>query len=311
MGQVRAEWQRAGGQAITPGHIYQAAGEIDRLKLVIRQNSGWRHCGELPTIAYYQACSLVRRLGDRFAFTWHVTALVLALPVAAVALPILVLLTRDVLWTLGLGLLIFGLASAAFALLCLTPPDSTLTGLLEQQRRSRKTRLANLASSREALERAVLLHQSYVYQHQLASRYGELSRHHQDLLLRLKSRKNQLQLVDWRSLRGTDFERFLVDVFEALGYTVQTTKASGDQGVDLIATKAGRRIAVQAKGYSNSVGTSAVQEVVAGRGCYRCDACAVITNSHFTRGAKDCAHANHCQLVDGGMIPALIDGQMF
>jgi hypothetical protein len=311
MDQVRAEWQRAGGQAITPAHISHAAAQIDGLKAAIRQNSGWRHCGELPAIAYYRACSLVRKIGDRFAFTWHVTSLVLALAVTAVALPILALLTRDVLWTLGLGLLIVGLATVAFAVMCLNPLDATLNGLLEQRRRGRKARLASLAASREALARAERLHHSYVHQHQLASRHAELSRRHQDLLLRLKSRKNQLQLVDWRTLRDTDFERFLVDVFETLGYAVQTTKASGDQGVDLILAKGGRRVAVQAKGYAGAVGVSAVQEVVAGRGVYRCDSCAVVTNSRFTRGAKDCSRANSCQLVDGGMIPALIDGHVF
>jgi HJR/Mrr/RecB family endonuclease len=125
------------------------------------------------------------------------------------------------------------------------------------------------------------------------------------------SRKNQLLCRDWRSLQGTKFEAFLVEVFEYLGYSVQTTKASGDQGVDLIAVKGGRSLAVQAKGYEKSVGNAAVQEVVAGMQYYKCGECMVITNSVFTRGAYDLARETGCLLVDGERIPSLIEGAIF
>jgi Restriction endonuclease len=75
-----------------------------------------------------------------------------------------------------------------------------------------------------------------------------------ELQQRFNDRKNRLLAVNWRSLRGVDFERFLVDVFEALGFTVRTTKTTGDQGVDLLAFKGKLRLAVQAKGYGGSVG---------------------------------------------------------
>ena len=42
------------------------------------------------------------------------------------------------------------------------------------------------------------------------------------------------------------------------------------------------RIAVQAKGYVESVGNGAVQEALAGMAFYKCQRCAVITNSRFT-----------------------------
>lgn len=79
-----------------------------------------------------------------------------------------------------------------------------------------------------------------------------------------KNRRNQLLLRDWRHLRGLAFEQFLVEVFEALGYVVETTKASGDQSVDLIAVKDGIRIAIQAKGYDGNVGNDAVRQAYPG-----------------------------------------------
>jgi hypothetical protein len=132
-----------------------------------------------------------------------------------------------------------------------------------------------------------------------------------ELTALLASAKYQLIHTDWRSMRGTAFEDFLARVFEALGYQVKRTKASGDQGVDLIVTGNGRRIAVQAKGYSESVGNHAVMEIVAGMTFYQCDCCVVITNSHFTSGAVALARANKCRLIDGSQIPDLIEGRVY
>ncbi len=126
----------------------------------------------------------------------------------------------------------------------------------------------------------------------------------------LASAKYRLVHMDWRALRGVPFESFLSEVFDMLGYAVQTTKASGDQGVDLIAAGKGRRIAVQAKGYEGHVGNHAIMEVYTGMKIYQCETCVVITNSSFTRAATDCAQGVRCLLIDGSRIPDLIEGRI-
>lgn len=70
------------------------------------------------------------------------------------------------------------------------------------------------------------------------------------------------------------------------------------------------RFAIQAKGYSGSVGNSAVQEAYAGMTFYGCNRCAVITNSEFTSGAAALAAKTGCMLIDGDLIPRLIAGQL-
>jgi restriction endonuclease len=124
----------------------------------------------------------------------------------------------------------------------------------------------------------------------------------------LESAQWQLLHTDWRSLRGVDFENFLQRVFKVLGYNVQTTKATGDQGIDLILTAPGKRIGIQAKGYSGSIGNDAVQQAFTGRAYYRCESCAVITNSSFTAAAREAASQVGCALVDGYRLPELIKG---
>lgn len=100
------------------------------------------------------------------------------------------------------------------------------------------------------------------------------------------------------------------EVFEDLGYVVETTKASGDQGVDLLISRRGTRIAVQAKGYAESVGNSAVQEAHAGMAFYACHKSMVVTNSSFTTAAQQLAERIGCVLIDGSRVPDLIEGKI-
>ena len=85
---------------------------------------------------------------------------------------------------------------------------------------------------------------------------------------------------------------------------------TGDQGVDLVVEKGVSRYAIQAKGYHNSVGNGAVQAAVAGMAHYRCNACAVITNSRFTVSAEELALSNLCKLIGEDQIPALVLGRL-
>jgi len=126
----------------------------------------------------------------------------------------------------------------------------------------------------------------------------------------LQFQRETLLQENWKAMRGPEWEDFLARVFRLLGATVEPTGTSGDQGVDLIATVGPRRYAIQAKGYVSSVGNGAVQEAVAGMAHYRCNACAVITNSRFTTGAVELAESNRCRLIGEDDVPALVLGKM-
>jgi HJR/Mrr/RecB family endonuclease len=120
----------------------------------------------------------------------------------------------------------------------------------------------------------------------------------------------ELLLTDLRTLSGLQFEEFLEDVFKVLGYAeVVRTKASGDQGIDLIVDDGAERVAIQAKLYRGSVGNDAVQQAFAGMRHYRCDRCAVITNSVFTRSAQELAASTECKLIDGRRLRRVIAGK--
>ena len=118
--------------------------------------------------------------------------------------------------------------------------------------------------------------------------------------------RRRFSKIFWRRLSGENWECFLTDLFKAHGYSVELTKVSGDQGVDLIVQYSRFRLAVQAKGYSGSVGNAAVQEAVAGRIFYNCTHCAVITNSTFTKSARELASRTSCVLISESEIDDLI-----
>lgn len=99
---------------------------------------------------------------------------------------------------------------------------------------------------------------------------------------------------------GHDYEYLVARYLKGHGYTgAKVTKASGDYGVDVTAHKGGHKFAVQCKYYSKPVGISAVQEAVAGKAYYGCDAAMVVTNNTFTKAAQDLAKANGVILLEG------------
>ncbi|MBO4636978.1 MAG: restriction endonuclease [Clostridiales bacterium] len=98
---------------------------------------------------------------------------------------------------------------------------------------------------------------------------------------------------------GQKYERRVASYLRDRGFRkVDVTKASGDYGVDITARKLGKRYAIQCKYYSRPVGVNAVQQVVGGKAYYECDRAMVVTNTTFTRQAKELAELNDVILIE-------------
>lgn len=100
---------------------------------------------------------------------------------------------------------------------------------------------------------------------------------------------NSYTIDDIDNMSGREFEKYLFQLFEQMGYICTLTSESNDQGLDLIVERYGKKIGIQAKCYKNKVGNNAVQEVLSGVQYYNCDEGMVITNSLFTSSADDLA----------------------
>lgn len=127
------------------------------------------------------------------------------------------------------------------------------------------------------------------------------------LLIRLFLFNNKWSLRRIDKMKGAEFEKFMKEVYFLLGYKVEQTKISGDQGIDLIIKKFFKKTGVQLKRYSGKVGNSAVQEAVAGKKYYKLDKVCVLTTSYFTQSAKDLAKANGVELLNRDDLDKLLE----
>jgi restriction system protein len=117
-------------------------------------------------------------------------------------------------------------------------------------------------------------------------------------LYRKRQRLAQSGIADIDKMDGKTFEECLETLFTRLGYAVESTPYRGDWGGDLVIVKDKVRTVVQAKRYQKSVGVRAVQEVAAAKAKYRCTEAMVVTNSLYTRQARELARVNRVVLWD-------------
>jgi restriction system protein len=102
---------------------------------------------------------------------------------------------------------------------------------------------------------------------------------------------------DINLLSGIEFEAICKDRLEKANWQITTTVASGDQGVDLIATKGGTRVCIQCKRFASPVGNSAVQEVTAGKLHWHGTHAVVVSNAGFTKSAQALARSTGVLLM--------------
>ena len=99
-------------------------------------------------------------------------------------------------------------------------------------------------------------------------------------------------------MSGRQFETYLAIMYRSLGYRVSKTKGSGDFGADLILRVHNKKIGVQVKRYQQNVGVRAVQEILSSMSYYDLDEGWVVTNSYFTKAAKELARKGNIKLID-------------
>ena len=135
----------------------------------------------------------------------------------------------------------------------------------------------------------------------------EISNFEEELLSTVNSGSSPFVTInDVDLLDGYQFEGLLKILFEKMGYRVEHTPLSGDQGADLILTRFDDRIVVQAKCYSDKVSNKAVQEVVASISMYNASKGMVVTNNEFTNSAVELANSNNVELIGRFKLDSLI-----
>ena len=107
-----------------------------------------------------------------------------------------------------------------------------------------------------------------------------------------------MTVADTARMSGKEFELYVRDQLMRLeGYiNVELTRESGDMGADLVVRHKGKIIVVQCKRYAGTVGLQAVQEVLGAKSFYAADEAWVITDSTFTKAARNLAKKANVRL---------------
>ncbi len=108
-------------------------------------------------------------------------------------------------------------------------------------------------------------------------------------------------------LGGIEFEHWCAARIGEQGWSVRVTKATGDQGIDLEATKVNKVIVIQCKRWDQPVGNGAVQEIYAGKAYHLADAACVIATCGFTPSAHELARNIGVVLLDAQTIDEFTD----
>lgn len=115
---------------------------------------------------------------------------------------------------------------------------------------------------------------------------------------------------DINSLSGVEFENLCQQLIEKMGFSVDTTKASGDGGIDLIAHNdqpilSGKYI-IQCKRYSGSVGEPIIRDLFGVVTSERANKGILMTTGYFTKSAVSFADGKPIELIDGDKIIGLL-----
>jgi restriction system protein len=121
----------------------------------------------------------------------------------------------------------------------------------------------------------------------------------------LHARRAELKLAQLASLSPEGFEEFVGELFEALGYEVETVGGSGDEGVDLRLRRGDGMLAiVQCKYQKGVIGSPLLQKFLGTIHHTRSQKGFFVTTSTFTLAAEKFSSEQPIELVDG---PRLVE----
>jgi Restriction endonuclease len=220
-------------------------------------------------------------------------------------------------WSMALGsFLVAWIAGAAgFASLLYHPADSLLPAATEDIEVKLRVESARLHETTAAVTK-------------LNQRLATLHDQRRELAKSDKLQRAMLLQRNWKSLRGSEWEDYVVEVCRTLGANVQRgdktgllptapdAPVTGPRGVirreatTLFVTFSPRRIAVAAVSEMNPFHPAAVRQVIDDLAQKGCDELGIITNARITAGSKELARSRRCTLVGEDEFPDFVLGKL-
>lgn len=121
----------------------------------------------------------------------------------------------------------------------------------------------------------------------------------------LQAKNKVNSLAGLRRMKPVNFEKHIAYIFQEMGYNAYTTARTGDDGIDVIATRNGQTVVAQCKRYaaSNKVGSPEIRNFIGAMALKHANHGYFVTTSTFTEPAKQTAtQKQNLTLVDGAKI---------
>ncbi len=123
-----------------------------------------------------------------------------------------------------------------------------------------------------------------------------------------QAKRADLKLAQLGSLTPEGFEEFVAELFEALGYEVERTGGTGDEGVDLRVRRAGLLGIVQCKYHSRGVvGSPDLQKFLGSIQHTRSHKGFFVSTRTFSLAAEKFAAEHPMELIDGPRLVELVE----
>jgi HJR/Mrr/RecB family endonuclease len=202
-------------------------------------------------------------------------------------------------FSLALLAFVIGLlaGTAAFGSLLYQPTDEHLPTAINEAEAQSRLAAARLQEKTERLAETQSLLQRLIDERRDQIASGKLQR--AALLQR-----------PWKSMRGAEWEDFVVEVLRTHGATVDRTGRAGTEEANLIAEFGKRRVAIFTEGEGQNVSSATIQQAIAAKDRHHCDASAVIINRRFTGAAQDFAKRNGCAAIGSSEFPDFVLGKI-
>lgn len=127
------------------------------------------------------------------------------------------------------------------------------------------------------------------------------------LQLRLQARRAEARLAQLDSLSPEEFEEFVAELFEALGFDVERVGGAGDEGADLLLTRGPLSGVVQCKFHTRGViGSPELQRFLGAIHHRASHKGFFVTTRTFTLAAERFAADHPIELVDGPRLVELV-----
>ncbi len=206
-----------------------------------------------------------------------------------------------------------GLSITAASLMLVVPIVGSLVKLAITHYQRDRLLGSPIVSRIELYEEALAAYQNIIEDAKRARREAERQRWEAERAreraewARQKAERERLRKLSeyWTSLSGVAFERELANLYRRLGYLVETTPGSGDQGIDLIVKKDGLTTIVQCKAHKSPVGPAIARELYGSLVAYGADLAILASTGGFTQGVKDFARGKPIALISAYELAAL------